>query len=204
MYKVFFKDSCFLLTDKQNLLKEGTHRLIHEDFNRTQTFIRNLLKEKQPFRAVLYDEDPEALFAIFKSCFLYLKAAGGVVKQNDRMLVIKRLGVYDLPKGHQEPNENIEQCAVREVEEECGIQGVQISKHLTDTLHIYFRDGNWVLKKTYWYAMTCPDNPALSPQTEEGIEEVFWLPVSETERVKNNTYPSLLEVFEKSTASPGA
>ncbi|MDE6452450.1 MAG: NUDIX domain-containing protein, partial [Odoribacter sp.] len=151
MYKVFFKDSCFLLTDDQNLLKEDTPRLKHKDFNSTQTFIRNMLNRKDKFNAVLYDEDPEALLSIFKSCFLYVKAAGGIVKQNHRILLIKRSGVYDLPKGHLESGETIEQCAIREVEEECGIQGVKITAHLTNTLHLYFRDNNWFLKKTYWY-----------------------------------------------------
>ena len=33
MYKVFFKESCFLLTDDQNLLKEGTISLVHQNFN---------------------------------------------------------------------------------------------------------------------------------------------------------------------------
>lgn len=78
---------------------------------------------------------------------MYVKAAGGVVQQNNRILIIKRSGTPDLPKGHQEPGESIEQCAIREVEEECGLQNVKITSHLTDTLHIYYRNENWYLKK---------------------------------------------------------
>jgi len=196
MYKVFFKDSCFLLTDDQNLLQEGTHQLIHRDFNLTKAFVRDLLNEPHPFKAILYDEDSEALFSIFKSCFLYVKAAGGVVRQNNQILMIKRLGVYDLPKGHLEACETIEQCASREVKEECGLQQVNVTAPLTETLHIYYRNDNWFLKKTYWFAMTCPPDSPLIPQTEEDIEEVFWVTVSEIGTVKTNTYPSLLEVFE--------
>ena len=196
MYKVFFKESCFLLTDDQNLLKEAPYSLRHQDFNATKTFIRQLLNENQKFTAVLYDEDLEELFSIFKSCFLYVKAAGGVVQQEGRILIIKRLGVYDLPKGHLETCETIEQCAIREVEEECGLEHVQVTGHLTDTLHIYYRNENWYLKKTYWYKMICPPDPILIPQTEEEIENVFWQPVSQLEEIKTNTYPSLLEVFE--------
>lgn len=197
MYKVFFKDSCFLLTDDQKLLQEGTHVLVHKDFNATKKFIGKLLEQPDKYTAILYDEDLEGLYSIFKSCFLYVKAAGGVVLQADHLLVIKRQGVYDLPKGHQENGETIEMCAVREVEEECGLQEVKITSHLTDTLHIYYRNENWHLKKTFWYAMSCPPHPALTPQTEEDIEEVFWLPLNEIERIKANTYPSLLDVFEK-------
>ena len=69
MYKVFFKESCFLLTDNQNLLKEGDIRWVHRDFMTTKNFIYQTLEKGIPFKAVLYDEDPEDLFTIFKSCF---------------------------------------------------------------------------------------------------------------------------------------
>ena len=76
MYKVFFKESCFLLTDNQNLLKEGDIRWVHRDFMTTKNFIYQTLEKGIPFKAVLYDEDPEDLFTIFKSCFTYVKAGG--------------------------------------------------------------------------------------------------------------------------------
>lgn len=198
MYKVFFKDSCFLLTDDQKLLQAGTARLIHRDFTATKSFIYRQLGQTEKFTAVVYDEDVENLFSIFKSSFLYVKAAGGVVCREDEILVIKRLGRYDLPKGHLEAGETIEQCAVREVEEECGLQGVKITAPLTTTLHLYDREGTWYLKKTYWYAMVCPPNPQLTPQTEEEIEEAFWLPVSGIPSAVTHTYPSLVAVFEAS------
>ena len=47
MYKVFFKESCFLITDDQNLLKESACTLIHKDFNATKIFIHRLLDEKK-------------------------------------------------------------------------------------------------------------------------------------------------------------
>lgn len=196
MYKVFFKESCFLLTDRQNLLQEGNISWIHRDFNRTKEFICRQLEESQPFKAVLFHEDPEELFSIFKSCFIYVKAAGGAVIQDNQLLVIKRLGMYDLPKGHWEHGETLEQCAIREVQEECGIQEVSIKASLTNTLHIYYRDSNWFLKKTYWYTMSAPAGQTLHPQTEEDIEEVFWFPLPEIGSILKKTYPSLQNVFQ--------
>ena len=66
MYKVFFKESCFLLTDNQNLLKEGDIRWVHRDFMTTKNFIYQTLEKGIPFKAVLYDEDPEDLFTMSK------------------------------------------------------------------------------------------------------------------------------------------
>lgn len=197
MYKVFFKESCFLLTDDQNLLKEGTVSLIHRDFNATKNFIINLRQQEGHFKAVIYHDDLEDLFGIFKSCFLYVKAAGGAIRQKEQVLLIKRSGLYDLPKGHVEACETVEICAIREVEEECGIREVSITSPLTTTLHIYPRNNDWFLKKTYWYNMTCPEGQTLTPQTEEDIEDVFWFPVEELESIFCQTYPSLIEVMEK-------
>lgn len=59
MYKVFFKESCFLLTDNQNLLKEGEYPLGAPGFYDHENFIYQTLEKGIPFKAVLYDEDPE-------------------------------------------------------------------------------------------------------------------------------------------------
>ena len=147
MYKVFFKESRFLLTDERNLLKTKEQIFIHHDFLQTKTFIIQKLNQPEKFSVILYAEDLEELFPSLNPAFLYVKAAGGVVQQNNRILIIKRSGTPDLPKGHQEPGESIEQCAIREVEEECGLQNVKITSHLTDTLHIYYRNENRYLKK---------------------------------------------------------
>lgn len=196
MYKVFFKDSCFFLTEQTNFTQETTFSFKHREFQATKEFILRLLDHPQPFTAAIFHDDVEELLAIFKSCFTYVKAAGGVVRQGNCLLAIKRLGMYDLPKGHLESGETIEQCAVREVEEECGLKEVQITDTLGSTLHIYPRNNQWYLKKTYWYAMSCPPYPELKPQTEEDIEEVFWLPISEIASILPETYASLRSIFE--------
>ncbi len=194
MYKVFFKDSCFLLTDDQNLLKEKKQIWKHQDFNITKDFIHEQLQRTDKFTVILYDEDLEELFSLFKSCFVYVKAAGGIVHEQDKILLIKRQGMYDLPKGHLEAGETLEECAIREVKEECGLEDVKITTPFMNTLHIYYRNETWFLKKTHWYQMSCPSNCTLCPH----IEEVFWFPVSELDKITTQTYPSLLPVFQKS------
>ena len=198
IYKLFFKYSCFLLTDDQNLLKEKKQIWKHQDFNITKDFIHEQLQRTDKFTVILYDEDLEELFSLFKSCFVYVKAAGGIVHEQDKILLIKRQGMYDLPKGHLEAGETLEECAIREVKEECGLEDVKITTPFMNTLHIYYRNETWFLKKTHWYQMSCPSNCTLCPQTEEDIEEVFWFPVSELDKITTQTYPSLLPVFQKS------
>ena len=87
MYKVFFKDSYFLLTDEQKSHEEGTHFWKYQDFHSTKNFIKELLNTNQPFHAILFGDDLEELVSVFKSCFLYVKAAGGVVQQDNQILL---------------------------------------------------------------------------------------------------------------------
>lgn len=196
MYKVFFKDSYFLLTDKENLSKQATHYLEHRDIKTTQQFIYQRLKEDAKFISIIYGNNLQEVVSAFNTCFQQVKAAGGVVYKQEKILIIKRFGMYDLPKGHLEKNENIEQCAIREVEEECGAKALKITRYLTNTLHIYFRDNTWQLKETYWYLMISTQDFTLIPQQEEGIEEVIWYPLSELNSILQKSYPSLIPVFQ--------
>lgn len=195
MYKVFFKDSCFLLTDERNFPQETTHVLEYGTSGEIQDFVFPLLECPHPFFAVIRSDDTEELFTRFQACFRVVEAAGGAVQEEKRLLVIKRFGMYDLPKGHRETGETVEECAVREVEEECGLHGVRITSPLAETWHIYEREQVWHLKRTCWYAMSCPPDSQPTPQTEEGIEAVFWLPTKEVEKALRQTYPSLRDIF---------
>ncbi len=98
---------------------------------------------------------------------------------NGHILAMRRNGRWDLPKGHLEEGESIEQCAAREVAEECGLEleRISVTGHITDTLHFYYfpRTARWELKTTHWYAMTYQGDYSTTPQTEEGITEVEWI-----------------------------
>ena len=101
---------------------------------------------------------------------------------------------WDLPKAKLEKGEKIEEAAVREVEEECAVNGLQITKALNDTFHIYHIKENPILKQTYWFEMQTDFEGELIPQTEEGIEEVKWVGKKELESlVLKNTYASIAD-----------
>lgn len=115
-----------------------------------------------------------------------IRAAGGVLcreeGENLSVLMIRRNGVWDLPKGKFEEGESVPECAIREVEEETGVRGVTITGYLTETYHEYEEGGQTIGKKTDWYAMKS-SHGELKPQLEEGITELRWVPISEAEEM---------------------
>ena len=128
--------------------------------------------------------------------YLEVNAAGGLVTNSrGEFLLIRRSGLWDLPKGHQEPGEAIETTALREVEEETGISGLVLGDFIKVTDHTYFRNEKWHLKHTWWYGMSVSEDPELTPQTEEGITEVRWVSKEELPELLKQTYPTIVEIF---------
>ena len=146
---------------------------------------------------LFYTKDYPKQKALLLEKFQVRIAGGGVVFRGDELLVMKRNGIFDIPKGHLNEGETIEECAVREVEEETGVTA-EITELLHETFHTYMYKKKHVLKHTYWYKMKVSDrDQALIPQTEEGIEILEWVKVNEVKnKVWNNTYKSIKEVFE--------
>lgn len=109
-------------------------------------------------------------------------AAGGYVirpgESEPDVLLIFRHGVWDLPKGKQEPGEDTKTCALREVREEIGAGTLRLVRPLEDTVHGYVRGGAYCVKTTHWFLMQTPET-SFTPQKEEGIEQVAWVPWAE-------------------------
>ncbi len=130
-------------------------------------------------------------------------AAGGVVNNADNnILMIYRKGYWDLPKGKLDEGESIEQCAIREVQEETGLQTIQLGNFICTTYHEYFDPflQEEVIKETHWFSMKITDNQPLVPQVEENITAIEWV---DSIRLKNNlqnTYPNIITVIENYTA----
>ena len=122
----------------------------------------------------VYGENIEEIWEDFTHMFKVIEAAGGLVKnKNNELLFIRRMGKWDLPKGKIEKGESLEQAALREVEEETGLKELILEEFLNNTFHIYTeRNGEKILKTTYWFKMTYVGNSQPIPQKEEGISEV--------------------------------
>lgn len=132
----------------------------------------------------------------------YIAAGGGLVKNHEnKLLVIYRRGKWDLPKGKLDDGEFIEDCALREVSEECGVKHLQIESFFQKTYHIYKLKNNYVLKETFWYKMFCGDNSELIPQKNEGIELCKWHSPKKLQRIfMENTYLQLEMLIRESKA----
>ena len=113
---------------------------------------------------------------------------------------MKRLGKWDLPKGKLDKGETIEECALREIEEETGAQDLSIISSFAETYHTYFRNEKWVIKHTHWYTVKCKSDAELIPQLDEDIEEVHWLDPLSLDLATLDTYPAirkLLKLYKK-------
>ena len=132
----------------------------------------------------------------FCSRHIVIKAAGGLVyNDKDQLLMIYRNGKWDLPKGKLEKDEEIKKCAIREVEEECGISNIQIMEELKTTYHTYKLDNKNILKKTFWFKMKSEYQGNLLPQTEEGITQVCWVSKQEVPSKAKNSYGNIRELL---------
>ena len=126
-------------------------------------------------------------------------AAGGLVTNDEgKLLLIYRRGYWDLPKGKLDEGETIEQCAVREVQEETGLKKVELGPKLGITYHEYY--DKWtdrdVEKQTHWFAMTAGANQALIPQSEEDIEQIIWADQTQINLCMQQTYPNIIQIME--------
>ena len=130
--------------------------------------------------------------------FVEVNAGGGLVSnRRGDFLLISRNGMWDLPKGHQDPGEDISVTALREVQEETGIEELELRGLICITDHCYIRNGKWHLKHTWWYDMLYTDPTDLTPQTEEDISKAAWVAKSSLPPFLLNTYPSIIEVFRE-------
>lgn len=163
--------------------------------------IKSLLHEihKDEFHAgVIWHGDLELLKKAFFKHFKLIEAAGGVVQNEKKeLLLIYRLGKWDLPKGKLEKGESLEACAVREVEEETGVTNLLLKKKIGETYHTYNAFGKHFLKISHWYHLTCKNKQALVPQTEEQITEIKWVKTEELPGPLGNTYPSIADILDK-------
>ncbi|WP_158962666.1 NUDIX hydrolase [Myroides fluvii] len=195
MYKVFVNDKPLFLTDK--IEKETDFQLFLLDSVDIDKIIIKYFQNKID-KAFLYHPDEKAMMKRLKEKIPVQKAGGGVVYNAEgKVLFIKRNGKWDLPKGGIEKHEEIEETAVREVEEETGVRQLKVVKKLPKTYHVFKRNGKYRLKITSWFEMTTSYDGELMGQTEEGIEEVVWFDKRQIKEAMSNSYENIKLLVEE-------
>jgi len=147
---------------------------------------------------VFYHPVLEDLKKAFFKKFTIVQAAGGLVQnENQEILLIFRRGKWDLPKGKLDKDEQLEACAVREVEEETGLADVELVSPLTITYHTYHEGARFILKESHWYSMNVTGKQQLIPQVTEDINDIRWVKATELSGYFDTTFPSVIDVLRE-------
>ncbi len=193
MYKVFVNELPLILTNKLSETANGEYFLLNA--SAIQEAIDALAKKKLK-EAYIYHPNYEEILKKFTTKIPLVVAAGGVVtNKKGKVLFIYRNDKWDLPKGKLDKGETIEQCALREVEEETGVKGLKIENVLQTTYHIFKRNGTYKLKEVHWYAMTTNYKGKLKGQKSEGIMKVKWKDPKQIEEALKNSYRNIKILF---------
>lgn len=193
MYKIFYLNKAFLLSDSPC---EKIKNIKIGNINDLCLALREWQEEEEEFDLCFYGSKPEVMMRYLKEFYKYVEAAGGVVKNpKGEYLFIKRFGIWDLPKGKIEKGESPQQAAIREVEEETGIENLTIVKPLANSWHIYPWKETTILKQTYWFLMKSDFREVLTPQINEDITEAQWLSPADATLALNSSYRSLRETI---------
>lgn len=145
---------------------------------------------------VIESADPAAAFSEFTSRLKTEVAAGGLVRnRRGQALLFYRRGAWDMPKGHQEPGETLEECALREVQEETGLTRLTLGSPICVTYHTYHNKDKFVLKESHWYEMNLTESESVKVQREEDIEKAAWCGPLRLKCLLKKAYPSIRDVF---------
>ena len=200
MHKIYFEKRCIIICspDEQALSDPNAVEFHFGGSINIHTLVAMFEASASLSRIYIPTDDVAGMYRRVCAEFREVDAAGGLVSnRRGDYLLIQRSGLWDLPKGHRDPGEDIETTALREVREETGVDQLELRGLICVTDHCYLRNGIWHLKHTWWYDMLYTDPVDLTPQREEDIARAAWVARSSLPPFLKNTYPSILEVFRE-------
>ncbi len=200
MQKIYFNNKPLILSDTitpeiKNYLDLPDTVFMDELNDQAVRTIVNAMQQPEINAGIFLYKDEEEILAAIKEKFIVIQAAGGLVHTSEKsILLIFRRGKWDLPKGKLDEGEELETCAIREVEEETGVKNIQSEKLITLTYHTYYEKEKYILKETHWYFMYSAEEQILTPQVNEDIEKCEWVANTEIALYMKNANASVVDV----------
>jgi ADP-ribose pyrophosphatase YjhB (NUDIX family) len=193
MYKVFVGDKPIILTsvvEKETNFKNYLLNTVN-----IGKVIKELNKATVNEIRLIHKNKDKLLKKFLKKLPNVIAGGGKVFNDKNEVLFIYRNDKWDLPKGKAEGKESIEETAIREVTEETGVTGLEITKPIETTYHIFKRNGRYKIKVTYWFEMKTAYNGKLIAQEKEGITKVKWLNEKQVDEALTNSYSNIKLLF---------
>ncbi len=196
MYKVFVNNTPIILSTKKSIEDYKTIPIKEVDFPK---IIRDILSKESEGKEAKYHffhkTEDKLIEHLYSKLPVVMAGGGKVYNEKKEILFIHRNGKWDLPKGKAEKKEDMETTAIREVEEETGVTGLEITKFLYKSYHIFKRNGEFRLKVTYWFEMKTNYDGALVPQKNEGIMKVKWKDKKKAIKALKDSYANIRLLF---------
>lgn len=200
MHKIYFEKRCIIICEPEDQALSDPNAVEFHVGEKIDIHTLVLMFESSKELAKIYipSNNTDKMYRRLCAEFREVNAAGGLVSnRRGDYLLIRRDEMWDLPKGHQDPGEDIRTTAIREVQEETGVDKLEIRSLICITDHCYLRGGVWHLKHTWWYDMLYTDPVNLTPQQDEDINKAAWVAKSSLPPYLHDSFPSIQEVFRE-------
>lgn len=128
-------------------------------------------------------------------------AAGGIVVDGDRMLVLNRpeRGEVRLPKGHVEPGEDLAETALRETREESGYTDLTILANLGSQVVAFDYAGDHITRTEHYFLMRLDSQRRVKQPVKDAKQfKPAWIPFADA--VAQLTFGSEQEFARRATA----
>ena len=110
-------------------------------------------------------------------------AAGGLALCGGHVLLIRKHGLWDIPKGKVKKKEAHERCALREVSEETGLRRkrLRVRQLLCRTSYISYYSGKPFNKTVTWFLLDYDGeiSDPLRPDLSEDIDLCEWVEIDD-------------------------
>ena len=127
-----------------------------------------------------------------------MSAAGGLVLCGGHALLIRKHGLWDIPKGKRKRGEDPKLCAVREIAEETGLapERLSIRRRLFSSGYVSYYSGKPFHKTVDWFALDYGGalTDPLQPDLSEDIDLCRWVAVDDLLETLETARPYLRPV----------